>query len=748
MTRPSARLTSVAALLVGAGLLFVALKGVDLQSVRQLSRLFGIGLPLALLPGAAWHLLRTVAWRRCFPSDVTVPLATMFRVRISAEAFSYLTISGVTGEPIKVALLARRVPPAVSAAAIAVERVAYLVVTAAMVAICAAIAAISLPMTPAWTRVYAWTAVLALATAVIPIVFALRDRTATPQAAADAGAQPHTRVRRFLLEFARQFRVLARSDGRRLAVLVGLEAAAFLMMALEVLAALRLTGTPISLIGAVAIESFTRIASIASGFIPANIGALEVSNVAAAAAVHAAGGGVALALLRRIRGLGWCAAGLLLYPRAGRRDGESVATSTRETPAAARTLVSLQCGDSDALVREPLGGMPIGERVGRAAVRAGYARLLVWTPHHATEWRAAVAPLSARLEVVATSDPVVWRDQWTGIAPCAQVAVIGPGVVASPQQLASASTFVRAADLAEPDAAAARMLCTERLAPRRHDDVANESTGLATRILTRSDLADAERELRASIFKPTDGLLARFNRRLSIPISVALIRLTRFSANAMSVLVIALGLYAGWLFSRGTYTAGVVAALLSWAASVLDGCDGELARLQFKESAFGCWVDTLGDYTYYIAVFAGLTVGAVRQTGSPVFWWCGVALSIGVLSTLALLILLRWRATGGRPERLRSRTTAHFVGTGKRWARFVAWLAPCATRATMPYGIVLFAIAGVLPAVVVLATIGANIYWISLAREFRQLVSEPLEATVWTPAERGGRPDRSAAAGW
>ena len=262
----------------------------------------------------------------------------------------------------------------------------------------------------------------------------------------------------------------------------------------------------------------------------------------------------------------------------------------------------------------------------------------------------------------------------------------------------------------------------------------NGLAGLSLNVMTRGDLARADERLRASIFKPTDDMLGRFNRRLSIPISLALIRHARLSAHLMSAFVIGLGLYSGWLFSHGSYLAGVSAALVSWAASVLDGCDGELARLQFKDSAFGCWVDTLGDYVYYLAIFAGLTIGAVRQTGWMLFWWCGAALGAGVLLTFALLILLRWRTTEGRPERLRTRTEEHFYRTGKPWAHRVAQLSTCATRATMPYGIVAFALVGLLPVVVILATIGAQIYWISLAREFRRLVDGPYTQEAGTVA--------------
>jgi 1L-myo-inositol 1-phosphate cytidylyltransferase / CDP-L-myo-inositol myo-inositolphosphotransferase len=195
------------------------------------------------------------------------------------------------------------------------------------------------------------------------------------------------------------------------------------------------------------------------------------------------------------------------------------------------------------------------------------------------------------------------------------------------------------------------------------------------------------------------------------------------------VLLIALGLYAGWLFSIGTYVSGVVAAAFSLAASILDGCDGELARLQYKDSTFGVWVDTLGDYSYYLAIFTGLMIGAVHQTRWPGFWWIGGALISGSLLTFALLILLRRRITRGRPERLRSTAQSHFEHRGRRWTALAAQVSTVATRATMPYGIVAFAIAGALPALLVLAAIGANVYWICLSLELGRLLGNAPQAT-------------------
>src|ERR1044071_1028112 len=96
--------------------------------------------------------------------------------------------------------------------------------------------------------------------------------------------------------------------------------AAYVCMALECWVILRATTTPITLNGALAVETFSRVASFGSAFIPANLGALEASSLAAAAAVGAAAGGAALALARRLRGLFWAGIGLAIYPRARRTE--------------------------------------------------------------------------------------------------------------------------------------------------------------------------------------------------------------------------------------------------------------------------------------------------------------------------------------------------------------------------------------------------------------------------------------------
>ena len=54
-------------------------------------------------------------------------------MRLAAEAFSYLTLRGIAGEPLKVVLLGDRVDAREATAAVALERIAYLIGTTIIV---------------------------------------------------------------------------------------------------------------------------------------------------------------------------------------------------------------------------------------------------------------------------------------------------------------------------------------------------------------------------------------------------------------------------------------------------------------------------------------------------------------------------------------------------------------------------------------------------------------------------------------
>src|SRR5512144_1211963 len=129
MTSRRSQIVSWSALVLGLLLLGATLWFLDLSAVRLEIRKLGLALPLVLLVSGIWHIARTVAWAACFPEPRRVGFWRLARVRLAAEAFSYLTIRGVAGEPLKIVLLRREVDTRDATAAVALERLAFMVLT-------------------------------------------------------------------------------------------------------------------------------------------------------------------------------------------------------------------------------------------------------------------------------------------------------------------------------------------------------------------------------------------------------------------------------------------------------------------------------------------------------------------------------------------------------------------------------------------------------------------------------------------
>jgi hypothetical protein len=99
----------------------------------------------------------------------------------------------------------------------------------------------------------------------------------------------------------------------------------------------------------------------------------------------------------------------------------------------------------------------------------------------------------------------------------------------------------------------------------------------------------------------------------------------------------------------------------------------------------------------------------------------------GTLLTFALLIYLRSRITAGQPEKLHAVAKARFRADSSLWSRVIWRISFVATRAAMPYGIMVFALLNLLPWIVVLAAVGANVYWICIILKLRHLLGDAEE---------------------
>jgi phosphatidylglycerophosphate synthase len=106
-----------------------------------------------------------------------------------------------------------------------------------------------------------------------------------------------------------------------------------------------------------------------------------------------------------------------------------------------------------------------------------------------------------------------------------------------------------------------------------------------------------------------------FERRLSMAVTHRLVN-TSVTPNMMTVVSVAIGLAAAPCFLSAAPAWQLTGALLFLAHSILDGCDGELARLKFLESRHGAVLDFWGDNIVHFAVFSAMAVGWARHAHS------------------------------------------------------------------------------------------------------------------------------------
>jgi len=165
---------------------------------------------------------------------------------------------------------------------------------------------------------------------------------------------------------------------------------------------------------------------------------------------------------------------------------------------------------------------------------------------------------------------------------------------------------------------------------------------------TPEDMVRAERKLLEQLRGRHDGPIARyFNRPISTRISRRIAG-TRITPNQVSLGALGVGLVCAAFAAVGGFGWWLVTGLLVQLASILDGVDGEIARLKFQGSLKGEWVDTICDNVSYVVFLIGLTIGAYRTGAPELFVWTGA--TAVVASFLGLtninLYLARERSSG------------------------------------------------------------------------------------------------------
>lgn len=183
---------------------------------------------------------------------------------------------------------------------------------------------------------------------------------------------------------------------------------------------------------------------------------------------------------------------------------------------------------------------------------------------------------------------------------------------------------------------------------------------------TPKDLCEAEKMLLTSLKKETDGIVARtINRRISIQISKHLCWL-KVNPNIISVFCFLLGVVSGTLFVFQNFLLGGVLAQVT---SVLDGVDGEVARLTMRESRYGGFLDSVLDRYADAFIILGMTYALYEGTGKLWIWLVGCIALIG--SPMSMIIKEKFHAITGQKYLLTYDKRSRFIPASRDVRLFI-----------------------------------------------------------------------------
>jgi phosphatidylglycerophosphate synthase len=705
-------------------------------------RSLGWGLALIIALGGVAHLVKSRAWQLALLDHKhQVSFARLFGLRLASEAAGQFGLFGqAVGETIRVSLLNTEIPLAGRIASVAMDRLLFIVSTI-IVTVAGLVVLLAGAPLPHRLAICAWVVVFAFSSVLLFAAMAARQRWGVTRWL-KLGDTVHS-IEQQLLEFSDRV-------PRAFYMSLGLNIVCQSLAILEVYLTLRLMRFRIGFAAALAAEALTKLVNTLGALTPGNVGLYEGGNMLIAKLFGFTGtAGLAVAVVRRSRAIFWAVIGGLCFFSMSKR--KTVAPSKKDSSPATigqGAVAVILANDSlgRTRLRTPLShvhGLPVLLRAVLRARKAGVSRVVV------VAGAALVHGLERQLSSTGrVPDCVEWLEVMPGDAALSSafgalaggrqdtVIIIDGGGVYHPhlyRQLcdwrneAGALSFTCAGKPIGLYALSPKVVAELAThVPSAIDSIsdfqqwitANCSVQTTTveqdkwqPVLTTEDRVSAERKLDRWIVKPTDGIFARFNRKISIPISHQIIKFP-ITPNMVSIFTLGVSILAGVFFARGGYWNVLLGAALSLAASILDGCDGEVARLKLLESDFGCWLETACDYLYYLLIYAGMSIGLARASGNPLYLKLGGLFFFGAISTFLISWLQRRQLTNGRPDQLlaiwqkkaESRPSNPLLYFGRRLEFLVR-------RCFLPYALLFFAAFNILKFAFILSALGVNIAW-------------------------------------
>ena len=395
----------------------------------------------------------------------------------------------------------------------------------------------------------------------------------------------------------------------------------------------------------------------------------------------------------------------LVRARAVERD---TATVPRSEPAAMGLVVVVPSDSAAADGGAPvspgtiIAGLPLLRRIVLAAERADIG----WTVVLASD-----APTARRL-LEGTRAVVLAPDEPLPHLPPSRVVRLAGNVIPQPQWLRvllatpiePERLYLEGSSVALIETGDPRTI----LAQRARGQVVPRTFDQQGRFILASpqDCRRAEDWLLRGLIKETDGFMSRHvERRISVAISRWLAPM-RITPNAMTLISVGVGLLGAPFFLSSLPGYQLTGALLFLLHSILDGCDGELARLKFMESRWGGILDFWGDNVVHVAVFLCLAIGwsVAAQAAWPLI--LGVTAVAGTVLSAGFTYWYTMRAS--------TKSGPLFTSVSRSKDSRLSRMADVLARRDFIYVVVLLAAAGKANWFLALAGVGAPIFFLVL----------------------------------
>ena len=764
---------SLFASLLGLSLLAYLIFRTGAGTIVQHAREIGWGLVLIFALGGVSHAIKTWAWRITLQCDLSkVSFLRGFALRLISEAVGTFGLPGqVLGEAVRVSLLGPSIPVANSVSAATLDRGLF-TVSAAIVSVTGILVALlAVPLSRTW-RLYALLFAGGVAVFVVVLALAMRGRWPVISGTARVfGRVPGLKKlldgKQSVVDSAeKNFLAFYHETPKTFWASLFLNLACQALAILEIYLLLHFMGAKISFVGAFVLEALTKFISVIGAINPGNVGTYEGGNMIITRLFGiSSAAGLTLGLCRRVRGLFWAAIGavcMIVMSKTSKRDkadaadvettplpdstetSELISTSQPAEESVAVLIVADKPSADGAFVPAlaRVGTLPVLLRTILTVQSSKPKQLLVFVDsadmQNVRSTLERTGRLPASLEWCETTSRTNLPSMIGRLARSSDsiVLLLGsrtyqPALLQSAVDGKNASgalvfrTGTEFAGVYALTATAALEFASDCGTPgdtlQRLDAWTKSNASVSEKlvpsnswqeVLTPADQQMAERKLDGWLVKPTDGMWARMNRRVSIPISRRLIRFP-ITPNMVSLFTLLVSFASGYYFALGGYWNMLLGAVLSVWSSILDGCDGEVARIKLQSSDFGCWLETVCDYLYYLFVFGGMSLGLARTFGGKFYLEWGAVLGFGAITSFLTVGFLRQHFSAAHPEKFltiwqkkaESRKTNPMLYVGRNLEFIIR-------RCFLPYALLAFSLLNLTKFAFVATAIGSNIVWL------------------------------------